>query len=121
MVGIVVSNMEQSVNFYKILGFKTENDMNSSYLELDNNGVRLSLNTRSVITGVYGYEPQKVGDTIELAFLCNSVEEIQEYCSAIRAAGYEIFKEPWLAFWGQHYAIVKDPDGHLISLFAETK
>lgn len=31
--------------------------------------------------------------------------------------GYEIFREPWQAFWGQYYAIIKDPDGNLLSLF----
>lgn len=33
-------------------------------------------------------------------------------------AGYRGHKEPWDAFWGQRYAIVNDPDGNHISLFA---
>jgi hypothetical protein len=35
------------------------------------------------------------------------------------AAGYDGHKEPWDAFWGQRYAIVHDPDGNTVDLFAE--
>ncbi len=59
-----------------------------------------------------------VGDTIELAFLCDSPEEVDALHSKVVAAGYQSFKEPWSAFWGQRYAIVKDIDGNLLSLFA---
>lgn len=31
---------------------------------------------------------------------------------------YKGHREPWDAIWGQRFAIVKDPDGNLISLFA---
>ena len=33
-------------------------------------------------------------------------------------AGFAVVKEPWDAFWGQRYAIVSDPDGYTIDLFA---
>ena len=33
-------------------------------------------------------------------------------------AGYEGHKEPWDAFWGHRYAIVHDPDGNGVDLFA---
>ena len=36
----------------------------------------------------------------------------------LMAAGVESHKEPWDAFWGQRYAVVKDPDGNHIDLFA---
>ena len=36
----------------------------------------------------------------------------------LTGAGYESHKEPWDAFWGQRYAQVRDPDGHVIDLFA---
>lgn len=28
-------------------------------------------------------------------------------------------KAPWDAFWGQRYAVVVDPDGNLVDLFAD--
>jgi uncharacterized glyoxalase superfamily protein PhnB len=33
-------------------------------------------------------------------------------------AGYEPHLEPWNAFWGQRYAVVNDPDGNAVDLFA---
>jgi hypothetical protein len=33
-------------------------------------------------------------------------------------SGYDGYREPWDSVWGQRYAIVEDPDGNLISLFA---
>jgi uncharacterized glyoxalase superfamily protein PhnB len=32
--------------------------------------------------------------------------------------GFTGFKPPWDAFWGQRYAILEDPDGNHVSLFA---
>jgi uncharacterized glyoxalase superfamily protein PhnB len=32
--------------------------------------------------------------------------------------GYEGDKPPWDAFWGQRYAIVRDPDGNTVDLFS---
>lgn len=118
MVGIVVSEMAKAIEFYKVLGFSVIGDPNQPYVELANQGVRISLNTREMITGIYGFEPESNGDKIELAFLCETVAEVDQVTARIKTAGYEIFKEPWDAFWGQRYAIIKDLDGNLLSLFA---
>lgn len=71
-----------------------------------------------MIVGIYGYEPQTIRDKIELAFLCDSAAGVDEMYQKVSDAGYETFKELWDAFWGQRYAIIKDPDGNLLSLFA---
>ena len=71
-----------------------------------------------MVAGIYGHAPMTVGDTIELAFLCDSPEEVDALHAKVVAAGYQSFKEPWSAFWVQRYAIVKDIDGNLLSLFA---
>lgn len=34
------------------------------------------------------------------------------------AAGYDGELKPWDAFWGQRYAVVLDPDGNGVDLFA---
>ena len=31
---------------------------------------------------------------------------------------YEGHKAPWDAFWGQRYAMIRDPDGNEVDLFA---
>jgi len=118
MVGIITKDMARAIKFYELLGFKANGVSTDEYVGLTHEGIRISLNTIKMIAGIYGYEPQTIGDKIELAFLCDSVIAVDEIYQKIIGAGYETFKEPWDAFWGQRYAIVKDPDGNLLSLFA---
>lgn len=117
MVGIIVESMEATILFYERLGFDVLGEKEADYVELNNNGMRISLNTKKMIEGIYGYPPKSEGDKIELAFLCDSPKEIDQLCEKMNNFGYEVFKEPWQAFWGQYYAIIKDPDGNLLSLF----
>lgn len=119
MVGLVVEDMGKAVAFYETLGFTVSEERGADYLELINEGVRLSLNSREMVASIYGFLPEKNGDTIELAFLCDSPVAVDQKVSDIQKAGYEVFKAPWDAFWGQRYSIVKDVDGNLLSLFAD--
>lgn len=118
MIGIITKDMEKSIEFYALLGFIANGATTEEYVELAHEGIRISLNTSKMIAGIYGYEPQTIGDKVELAFLCDSVSGVDEMYQKVSDAGYETFKEPWDAFWGQRYAIIKDPDGNLLSLFA---
>ncbi|MCA5012465.1 MULTISPECIES: VOC family protein [unclassified Enterococcus] len=117
MVGIIVESMEDAILFYERLGFQAVGDKQADYVELDHAGIRISLNTKKMIAGIYGYPPKDAGDKIELAFLCESTKEVDQVCDKMKGFGYELFKEPWHAFWGQYYAIIKDVDGNLLSLF----
>lgn len=118
MIGVVVENMGKAIDFYELLGLKViEGDRQSAYVELDNEGVRISLNTKDMITGVFGFSPNPIGEKIELAFLCDSKEEINKLVEKVKIHGYDIVKEPWLAPWGQYYALVRDADNNIISLF----
>ncbi|ALS03145.1 glyoxylase [Enterococcus silesiacus] len=119
MVGIIVESMEQTILFYERLGFAVIGEKEADYVELNNDGIRISLNTKKMIEGVYGYQPKNEGDKIELAFLCESPAEIDQLCENMKNFGYELFREPWTAFWGQYYAIIKDPNGNLLSLFCD--
>lgn len=118
MVGIIVKNMEKAVQFYELLGFTPIGDQTQAYVELTNQGVRISLNTREMITSIYGFEPDNKGEKIELAFLCDTPDEVDDIAEKMSSVGYTIFKTPWDAFWGQRYAIIEDPDGNLLSIFA---
>jgi lactoylglutathione lyase len=119
MIGIVTKDMKKAIKFYETLGFTINKEVSSEdYVELNNNGVRISLNTAKMLAGIYGYVPTTVGDKLELAFLCDSVKDVDDVYNKMIAAGYESFKEPWDAFWGQRYAIIKDIDENLLSLFA---
>lgn len=118
MIGIVTKDMKQAITFYKLLDFEVSfGDETTDYVELNNEGVRISLNTKTMITGVFGFEPTSLGDKIELAFLCENQNEVKEKVTTVKKAGYEVVREPWSAPWGQFYALVRDADGNIISLF----
>lgn len=118
MVGLIVEDMKEAISFYQLLGFQLlEGDETASYVELNNEGVRISLNKIEMITEVLGFKPEITGDKIELAFLCESKEEVNELIEKIRQNQFEIIQEPFLAPWKQYYALVRDADRNIISLF----
>ncbi|WP_214829507.1 VOC family protein [Exiguobacterium algae] len=119
MVGVVVTEMKQSLDFYRTLGFDIPESANEeAHVEIDQGGVRLAFDTVEVAESVYGEWKPSEGHRIELAFLCESREALDRLHDEIVAKGYRSYREPWDAFWGQRYAIVLDADGNLISLFA---
>ena len=56
--------------------------------------------------------------SISLAFVHDTPADVDATYGKLVAAGYDGHKEPWDAFWGQRYAIVHDPDGNTVDLFA---
>ena len=58
------------------------------------------------------------GQRVTLAFKCDSPAEVDALYRRIMQQGYEGHREPWDAVWGQRYAVVADPDGTLVDLFA---
>ena len=58
------------------------------------------------------------GNQVSLAFECESPAEVDEIYARVTEAGFEGEKEPWDAFWGQRYALLGDPDGVRINLYA---
>jgi guanylate kinase len=58
------------------------------------------------------------GNQVSLAFECASPAEVDEVYARVVAAGFEGEKEPWDAFWGQRYALLGDPDGVRVNLYA---
>ncbi|MBD2869265.1 VOC family protein [Paenibacillus arenilitoris] len=119
MVGIVVKDMKKALAFYRALGLDIPESADAEpHVEVAQDGFRLAFDTRETAIGVYGGWDEPSGHRIELAFACGSGEDVNGRYAALVRDGYEGYREPWDAFWGQRYAIVKDPDGNLISLFA---
>jgi len=119
MIGIVVEDMKKALDFYRLLGLEIPESANGDkHVEVNQEGFRLAFDSREIITDVYGGWEQPSGHRIELAFLCDSRDAVNELYANITEHGHVGHREPWDAFWGQRYAIVQDPDGNLISLFA---
>ncbi len=120
MIGITVHNMSAALSFYRLLGLGIDDDQNGEpYVEVTTpNGYRLSWNTVSMVKEIDSDWQEPTGHRITLAFKCDSPAEVDITYAAIVAAGYHGHKPPWDAFWGQRYAVVVDPDGNNIDLFA---
>jgi len=120
MIGIVVRDMAAALKFYRMLGLAIPEGVEGEALvEVTTpNGYRIAWDTEELIRGIYPDWPQPVGQRIGLAFKCDSPADVDSLYQRIVAAGYRGHTPPWDAFWGQRYAVVADPDGTLIDLFA---
>lgn len=119
MVGIVVKDMKQALDFYRALGFVIDEEKNDEiHVEVSQGDVRLAFDTVDMARAVYGQWDDPTGHRIELAFLCSSKGEVDQLYNQVTEEGYRGHRAPWDAEWGQRYAIIEDPDGNLISLFA---
>lgn len=119
-IGIVSKNIPESVRFYSLLGLVFEPcDKTTQHLESTlPNGLRLMLDSEELIQSMKPHWIKPKYSSISLAFECKSVNEVNEAYAKLKAAGFDAEKEPWDAFWGQRYAVVLDPDGNSIDLFA---
>lgn len=119
MVGMVVDDMAATLAFYRALGVDIPAEADGEgHVEVVSGGMRLAWDTVEVVKSFDpDWEPPPAGRRIGLAFLCDSAADVDATYEALTEAGYESHKAPWDAFWGQRYAVVKDPDGNHVDLF----
>lgn len=119
MVGMVVKDMATSLAFYRLLGLAIPKGVeNEPYVDFTANGYRLSWNTEAMVKEIDPGWVDPVGQRIGLAFLCDNPAEVDEVYARLTSAGHPSHLAPWDAFWGQRYAVVRDPDGNSVDIFA---
>jgi len=123
-LGIVVADMAASLAFYRRLGFDIPAEMDKEpHVEFRFPGGPLV--AWDTVETIRSFNPDwaapRGGSRIDLAFRCESPAEVDRVFGELTSAGYEGYKEPWDAFWGQRYAVVHDPDGNGIDLFCPLK
>lgn len=119
-VSVTSANLEKSVQFYSLLGFEFPGfDKNQKHIEpLTKEGeVRLMIDAADLIQSIIGATPVPPNHS-SFAILCDSPSDVDETAKKITEAGFTVVKEPWDAFWGQRYVIVKDPDGYMVDVFS---
>ncbi|MEU9999105.1 VOC family protein [Streptomyces sp. NPDC050848] len=124
VIGLVVSDMAASLAFYRRLGLDVpaEADGRPHVEAALPGGMRIAWDTEEVVRSFDpGWSRPEGGDRIGLAFLCDSPREVDATYEALVAAGYQGHLKPWDAVWGQRYAVVLDPDGCGVSLFAQAE
>jgi len=119
--GVVVSDMERSIAFYRRLGLDfPEGAEQEQHVEAQlPGGMRYALDTEEVMR-MFDPEWQRPtgGHAVGGAFRCKSPQDVDRVYGELLEAGGSAHKEPWDAFWGQRYAQLKDPDGTVIDLYA---
>jgi catechol 2,3-dioxygenase-like lactoylglutathione lyase family enzyme len=119
MVGIVVRDMAAALKFYRSLGLDIPPDLDGEpHVEITANGYRIAWDTEELMRSINPDWIAPTGQRIALAFKCDSPQEVDSVYARLVAQGYHGHKQPWDAFWGQRYAVIADPDGSTVDLFA---
>ena len=120
MIGMTVRDMGAALKFYRLLGLEIpETAAGEEHVEVVTpNGYRLAWDTVGMMKGLYPDWAEPAGQRMGLAFKCDSPAEVDATFARLTAAGYQARRAPWDAFWGQRYAVVLDPDGNGVDLFA---
>ena len=118
-IGIVVSEMEQSIRFYRSLGLDVPETPGEGHVDTFlPNGVRFMLDTEETVRSFRPDWSRQTGNQLGLALECASPAEVDEVFARVTGAGFHGEKEPWDAFWGQRYAQLQDPNGVPVDLYA---
>ena len=118
-IGIVVSDLERSKDFYRLLGLDLPDADEDGHLGVNMpNGTRLMFDTEDLIRSFMPEWSRSNGNQVSLAFECAGPEEVDDIYTKVVEAGFKGEKEPWDAFWGQRYALLVDPDDVQVNLYA---
>ena len=121
LIEIVVEDMARSLAFYRHLGLDVppEADQEPHVEAALPGGLRLAWDTVEVVRSFDpDWSPPRGGHRMGLAFRVETPAAVDAAHDELVALGYQSHKAPWDAFWGMRYAIVHDPDGNPVDLFA---
>ncbi len=118
-IGIAVSDMQRSMRFYRLLGLDLPGIPEDGHIEATMpNGTRLMFDSEEIIHSFLPDWERANGNQMSLAFECANPADVDAVYARVVSAGFEGEKEPWDAFWGQRYALLGDPDGVRVNLYA---
>jgi catechol 2,3-dioxygenase-like lactoylglutathione lyase family enzyme len=121
VVELVVGDMAASLAFYRRLGLVApEGSEQEDHVEVAlPGGLKVAFDT---VATIRSFDPDWAAPTgghrIALAFRCADPAEVDAVYAEVVGAGHTGHLAPWDAFWGQRYAVVVDPDGNHVDLFA---
>lgn len=122
LIELVVADMAATLAFYRRVGLDIPPDADQQpHVDVElKGGLRLAFDTEDTIRSFdpEWSRPSAGGHRVALSFACDSPAEVDAAYAALTGAGHEGHLPPWDAFWGMRYAIVHDPDGTPVDLFA---
>ncbi len=114
--------MAATLSFYRLLGLDLPPDADSApHVEATlPGGLRLMWDSVETVRSTDpDWSPPTPGEgTVAIAFDCGSPSGVDEAYAMLTGHGHAGHRGPWDAFWGQRYAVVLDPDGTSVDLFA---
>lgn len=119
--GLAVAEMAAALAFYRELGLDIPAEADDApHAEVTlGSGLRLLFDTHDTIRSFDpDFTPSTNGGQFSLAFACAEPAEVDSTYDRVVAAGHRGHKKPWDAFWGQRYAVLLDPDGNHVDLYA---
>jgi catechol 2,3-dioxygenase-like lactoylglutathione lyase family enzyme len=121
LIELVVADMAKTLAFYRRLGLDIpEGVEDQPHVDAElAGGMRIAWDTEETIRSFDpGWSAASGGHRMALAFACDRPEEVDDAWAELTGAGYQGHLAPWDAFWGMRYAVVCDPDGNPVDLFA---
>jgi catechol 2,3-dioxygenase-like lactoylglutathione lyase family enzyme len=123
VAGIIclVSDLDKSIEFYKMLGFefKKQNPGISAHAYLNWFWIELLLKDK-VVTEEFKNDvellPKGAGQYIHI-----NVEDVDEFYEEVIAKGLKPLSEPEDFPWGHREFVLSDPDGYKLVFFTKTK
>lgn len=122
LIELVVADMAATLAFYRRVGLDIPPDADPQpHVDIElKGGLRLAFDTEDTIRSFdpEWSRPPAGGHRVAIAFACDSPAEVDAAYADLTGAGYHGHLAPWDAFWGMRYAVVHDPDGNPVDLFA---
>jgi len=120
-VEVVSSDFAKTISFYTLLGFEfPQHQSEAEHIDSKEKegSARLMIDSKEMITRVFGSEPFP-GSHSTFALEFERPDDVDDVFNKVQQAGFTVITEPWNAAWGQRYAIVADPDGYKVDLYAD--
>lgn len=121
MIGLVANDLPRTLAFYRTLGLDVPaHAEGGQHVEITlPGGTRLAWDTVEVVRSFDpGWAPPSGGHRAALAFRCAGPADVDATYAAMVGAGFSGHLPPWDAPWGQRYAVLHDPDGTAVDLYA---
>ncbi|MGC1215319.1 MAG: VOC family protein [Micromonospora sp.] len=121
LIGMAVTDMARTLDFYRRLGLPIPAGAEREpHVEVTlDSGLRLAWDAVDMVRSFDpGFTAPTGSPRVSLAFRCADPAEVDRWYAELTGAGYHGHLVPWDAVWGQRYAVLHDPDGNGVDLYA---